>query len=105
MKKLKVKKTVFPHFWALKLLYFTAAIQCYIRPTFAFHVSSCLIWMLSLFVLMYTFFSVLPQVTSNDKTPTIISSALEKHNQNAQEASKYELIQLLPEGKGDVTFF
>jgi len=54
---------------------------------------------------MYTFFSVLPQVTSNDKTPTIISSALEKHNQNAQEASKYELIQLLPEGKGQVTFF
>ncbi|XP_016313838.1 ral guanine nucleotide dissociation stimulator-like isoform X3 [Sinocyclocheilus anshuiensis] len=44
-------------------------------------------------------------VTSNDKTPTVISSALEKHNQNAQEVSKYELIQLLPEGKGDVTFF
>uniref|UniRef100_A0A673IFY9 Ral guanine nucleotide dissociation stimulator-like n=1 Tax=Sinocyclocheilus rhinocerous TaxID=307959 RepID=A0A673IFY9_9TELE len=38
-------------------------------------------------------------VTSNDKTPTVISSALEKHNQNAQEVSKYELIQLLPEGK------
>ncbi|XP_016312105.1 ral guanine nucleotide dissociation stimulator-like 2 isoform X1 [Sinocyclocheilus anshuiensis] len=38
-------------------------------------------------------------VTSNDKTPTVISSALDKHNQNAQEASKYELIQLLPEGK------
>ncbi|ROL41423.1 Ral guanine nucleotide dissociation stimulator-like 2 [Anabarilius grahami] len=38
-------------------------------------------------------------VTSNDKTPTVISSALEKHNQNTQEASKYELIQLLPEGK------
>ncbi|TRY82743.1 hypothetical protein DNTS_005496 [Danionella cerebrum] len=38
-------------------------------------------------------------VTSNDKTPTVISSALEKHNQNSQEASKYELIQLLHEGK------
>ncbi|XP_051575171.1 ral guanine nucleotide dissociation stimulator-like 2 isoform X2 [Myxocyprinus asiaticus] len=38
-------------------------------------------------------------VTSNDKTPTVISSALEKHNQNAKEASKYELIQLLPDGK------
>lgn len=38
-------------------------------------------------------------VTSNDKTPTVISSALEKHNQNVQEASKCELIQLLPEGK------
>ncbi|XP_056618401.1 ral guanine nucleotide dissociation stimulator-like 2 isoform X1 [Triplophysa dalaica] len=38
-------------------------------------------------------------VTSNDKTPTVISSALEKHNQNPQEASKYELIQLRPEGK------
>ncbi len=79
--------------------------QYYITQSSAFHVSSCLIWMQSLFDLIYTFFSVLPQVTSNDKTPTVISSALEKHSQNAQEASKYELIQLLPEGKGDVTFF
>lgn len=38
-------------------------------------------------------------VTSNDKTPTVISSALEKHNQDPREASKYELIQLLPDGK------
>uniref|UniRef100_A0A667XAN4 Ral guanine nucleotide dissociation stimulator-like 2 n=1 Tax=Myripristis murdjan TaxID=586833 RepID=A0A667XAN4_9TELE len=38
-------------------------------------------------------------VTSNDKTPTVISSALEKHNQDPNEASRYELIQLLPEGK------
>ncbi|XP_076869060.1 ral guanine nucleotide dissociation stimulator-like 2 isoform X1 [Brachyhypopomus gauderio] len=38
-------------------------------------------------------------VTSNDKTPTVISSALEKHNQDPRDASKYELIQLLPEGK------
>ncbi|XP_062841253.1 ral guanine nucleotide dissociation stimulator-like 2 [Trichomycterus rosablanca] len=38
-------------------------------------------------------------VTSNDKSPTVISSALEKHNQDPREASKYELIQLLPEGK------
>ncbi|XP_030637546.1 ral guanine nucleotide dissociation stimulator-like 2 [Chanos chanos] len=38
-------------------------------------------------------------VTSNDKTPSVISSALEKHNQDPKEASKYELIQLLPEGK------
>ncbi|KAF7661424.1 hypothetical protein LDENG_00260270 [Lucifuga dentata] len=38
-------------------------------------------------------------VTSNDKTPTVISSALEKHNQDPKEASRYELIQLLPEGK------
>ena len=41
-----------------------------------------------------------PQVTSNDKTPTVISSALEKHNQDPEQASKHELIQLLPEGKG-----
>lgn len=41
-----------------------------------------------------------PQVTSNDKTPTVISSALEKHNQDPKQASRYELIQLLPEGKG-----
>ncbi|KAM6994450.1 ral guanine nucleotide dissociation stimulator-like 2 isoform 2-T2 [Tautogolabrus adspersus] len=38
-------------------------------------------------------------VTSNDKTPTVISSALEKHNQDPKQASKYELIQLQPEGK------
>ncbi|XP_058504578.1 ral guanine nucleotide dissociation stimulator-like 2 isoform X2 [Solea solea] len=38
-------------------------------------------------------------VTSNDKTPTVISSALEKHNQDPKQTSKYELIQLLPEGK------
>ncbi|KAG5271668.1 hypothetical protein AALO_G00182640 [Alosa alosa] len=38
-------------------------------------------------------------VTSNDKTPSIIRSALEKHNQDPTEASKYELIQMLPEGK------
>ncbi|XP_044063711.1 ral guanine nucleotide dissociation stimulator-like 2 isoform X2 [Siniperca chuatsi] len=38
-------------------------------------------------------------VTSNDKTPTVISSALEKHIQDPKQASKYELIQLLPEGK------
>ncbi|KAM7421457.1 hypothetical protein PAMA_015545 [Pampus argenteus] len=38
-------------------------------------------------------------VTSNDKTPTVISSALEKHNQDPKQASRFELIQLLPEGK------
>ncbi|XP_013854912.1 ral guanine nucleotide dissociation stimulator-like 2 [Austrofundulus limnaeus] len=38
-------------------------------------------------------------VTSNDKTPAVISAALEKHNQDPKQASRYELIQLLPEGK------
>ncbi|XP_063055444.1 ral guanine nucleotide dissociation stimulator-like 2 isoform X2 [Engraulis encrasicolus] len=38
-------------------------------------------------------------VTSNDKTPSVIRSALEKHNQDTTEVSKYELIQLLPEGR------
>lgn len=41
-------------------------------------------------------------MTSNDKTPTVISSALEKHNQDPKHASRYELIQLLPEGKGEL---
>lgn len=45
--------------------------------------------------------ALLPQVTSNDKTPTVISSALEKHNQDPKHTSRYELIQLLPEGKGE----
>ncbi|KAF7692056.1 hypothetical protein HF521_011023 [Silurus meridionalis] len=43
--------------------------------------------------------SRLAKVTSNDKSPSVISSALEKHNQDPRESSKYELIQLLPEGK------
>ncbi|KAM6967939.1 ral guanine nucleotide dissociation stimulator-like 2 [Aplochiton taeniatus] len=38
-------------------------------------------------------------VTSNDKTPTVIASALEKHNQDPKEVARYELIQLLPEAK------
>ncbi|XP_063734710.1 ral guanine nucleotide dissociation stimulator-like 2 isoform X2 [Eleginops maclovinus] len=38
-------------------------------------------------------------VTSNDKTHTVISSALEKHSQDPKQTSRYELIQLLPEGK------
>ncbi|XP_061107921.1 ral guanine nucleotide dissociation stimulator-like 2 isoform X2 [Conger conger] len=38
-------------------------------------------------------------VTSNDKTPSIISAALVKHNQDPKEACRYELIQLLPDGK------
>ncbi|XP_028282420.1 ral guanine nucleotide dissociation stimulator-like 2 isoform X2 [Parambassis ranga] len=38
-------------------------------------------------------------VTSNDKTPAVIHSALEKHNQDPKQTSRYELIQLLPEGK------
>ncbi|XP_068558256.1 ral guanine nucleotide dissociation stimulator-like 2 isoform X4 [Cebidichthys violaceus] len=38
-------------------------------------------------------------VTSNDKTPTVIGSALEKHSQDPKQTPRYELIQLLPEGK------
>ncbi|MED6231636.1 hypothetical protein ATANTOWER_001502 [Ataeniobius toweri] len=38
-------------------------------------------------------------ISSNDKTPAVISSGLEKHNQDPKQASKYELLQLLPEGK------
>ncbi|MGH0160688.1 UNVERIFIED_CONTAM: hypothetical protein FKN15_069716 [Acipenser sinensis] len=38
-------------------------------------------------------------VSSNDKAPTVISKALEKHNQDPSKASQYELVQVLPEGK------
>ncbi|XP_037130817.1 ral guanine nucleotide dissociation stimulator-like 2 isoform X2 [Syngnathus acus] len=38
-------------------------------------------------------------VTSDDKTPAAIGTALEKHNQDRVRASAYELVQLLPEGK------
>lgn len=53
-------------------------------------------------VSVYCSTTLRPQVTSNDKTPTVISSALEKHNQDPKHASRYELIQLLPEGKGEI---
>ncbi|XP_041091086.1 ral guanine nucleotide dissociation stimulator-like 2 [Polyodon spathula] len=38
-------------------------------------------------------------VSSNDKAPTVISKALEKHNQDPSKASQYELVQVLPERK------
>ncbi|XP_066580816.1 ral guanine nucleotide dissociation stimulator-like 2 isoform X2 [Amia ocellicauda] len=38
-------------------------------------------------------------VTSNDKTPSVVSTALEKHSQDPSQAPKYELVQLLPDGK------
>ncbi|XP_069054581.1 ral guanine nucleotide dissociation stimulator-like 2 [Lepisosteus oculatus] len=38
-------------------------------------------------------------VTSNDKTPSVVSTALEKHGQDPCQASSYELVQLLAEGK------
>ncbi|XP_030053075.1 ral guanine nucleotide dissociation stimulator-like 2 isoform X2 [Microcaecilia unicolor] len=38
-------------------------------------------------------------VTSQDKTPAVIAKVLEKHNQDLQEASNYELVQLMPDDK------
>ncbi|KAH0630714.1 hypothetical protein JD844_014010 [Phrynosoma platyrhinos] len=38
-------------------------------------------------------------VTSQDKAPTVIVKALEKHNQDRGLASQYELVQLLPDGR------
>ncbi|KAJ0066657.1 hypothetical protein NL108_016768 [Boleophthalmus pectinirostris] len=38
-------------------------------------------------------------VSSNDKTPVVISGALEKHNQDPRDAPHYELLQLLPDDK------
>ncbi|XP_053159582.1 ral guanine nucleotide dissociation stimulator-like 2 isoform X2 [Hemicordylus capensis] len=38
-------------------------------------------------------------VTSQDKAPAVIVKVLEKHNQDRTLAPKYELVQLLPEGR------
>nr|XP_033780714.1 ral guanine nucleotide dissociation stimulator-like 2 isoform X2 [Geotrypetes seraphini] len=38
-------------------------------------------------------------VTSQDKTPAVIAKVLEKHNQDLQEASNYELVQLMPDDR------
>uniref|UniRef100_A0A672S542 Ral guanine nucleotide dissociation stimulator-like n=1 Tax=Sinocyclocheilus grahami TaxID=75366 RepID=A0A672S542_SINGR len=43
--------------------------------------------------------SRLYKVRANKELYFDYTAVMEKHNQNAQEASKYELIQLLPEGK------
>lgn len=42
-----------------------------------------------------------PQVTSQDKAPTVVAKVLEKHNQDQEVAPDYELVQLLPEGRGE----
>ncbi|KAG2468883.1 RGL2 protein, partial [Polypterus senegalus] len=38
-------------------------------------------------------------VNSNDKAPSVISKALEKHSLSSVDVSAYELVQMLPDGK------
>ncbi|XP_039375050.1 ral guanine nucleotide dissociation stimulator-like 2 isoform X2 [Mauremys reevesii] len=47
--------------------------------------------------------SRLAQVTSQDKTPSVIAKVLEKHGQERAAAPQFQLVQLLPEGK-ELTF-
>ncbi|XP_048673762.1 ral guanine nucleotide dissociation stimulator-like 2 isoform X4 [Caretta caretta] len=47
--------------------------------------------------------SRLAQVTSQDKTPSVIAKVLEKHGQELGAAPQFQLVQLLPEGK-ELTF-
>ncbi|XP_038226820.1 ral guanine nucleotide dissociation stimulator-like 2 isoform X7 [Dermochelys coriacea] len=47
--------------------------------------------------------SRLVQVTSQDKTPSVIAKVLEKHGQEQGAAPQFQLVQLLPEGK-ELTF-
>ncbi|XP_062456970.1 ral guanine nucleotide dissociation stimulator-like 2 isoform X2 [Rhea pennata] len=39
------------------------------------------------------------QVTSQEKTPAVVAKALEKHGQDGAAASRFQLVQLLPEGR------
>lgn len=41
------------------------------------------------------------QVTSQEKAPAVIAKVLEKHSQDPATASQYQLVQLLPEDRGE----
>jgi len=44
------------------------------------------------------------QLTSQDKTPAVISRAMAKHNLEGEQAADYELVQVISEERGtDIT--
>lgn len=40
------------------------------------------------------------QLTSQDKTPAVISRAMAKHNLEGEQAADYELVQVISEERG-----
>lgn len=40
------------------------------------------------------------QLTSQDKTPAVISRAMAKHNLEEEQADDYELVQVISEDRG-----
>lgn len=51
---------------------------------------------------MYHF---IPQLTSQDKTPAVISRAMAKHNLDEEHAEAYELIQVISDERGEVVTY
>lgn len=47
---------------------------------------------------MYRF---IPQLTSQDKTPAVISRAMAKHNLDEENAEAYELVQVISDERGE----
>ena len=45
---------------------------------------------------------LLVQVTSQDKTPAVISKAMVKHNLEREKTEDYELMQKISEEKGNI---
>ncbi|NXA57630.1 RGL2 protein, partial [Nothocercus julius] len=46
--------------------------------------------------------SILASITSQDKTPAVVAKVLEKHGQDGQDAGRFQLVQLLPDERGEV---
>lgn len=42
------------------------------------------------------------QITSQDKTPAVVAKVLEKHGQDPGAAPRFQLLQLLPENRGEL---
>lgn len=47
--------------------------------------------------MMYRFIT---QLTSQDKTPAVISRAMAKHNLDEEQAEAYELVQVISDDRG-----
>ena len=48
-----------------------------------------------------TFAILSSQLTSQDKTPAVISRAMAKHNLEEEQADEYELVQVISEERGE----
>ncbi|NWI98712.1 RGL2 protein, partial [Crypturellus undulatus] len=46
--------------------------------------------------------SILASGPAQDKTPAVVAKVLEKHGQDGQDAGRFQLVQLLPDERGEV---